>query len=67
MASSIRIGGPDYKIKGYKSYQQGIAKKVAKKAKAREKKLDRYIESDERVEKPGRLWQMNWSSTKRSI
>ena len=58
MASSIRIGGPDYKIKGYKSYQQGIAKKVAKKAKAREKKLDRYIESDERVEKPGRLWQM---------
>ena len=58
MASSIRIGGPDYKIKGYKSYQQGIAKKVAKKAKAREKKLDRYIESDERVEKPGRAWQM---------
>jgi ATPase subunit of ABC transporter with duplicated ATPase domains len=26
-ASSIRKGGPDYKIKGYKSYQQGIAKK----------------------------------------
>jgi ATP-binding cassette subfamily F protein 3 len=25
-ASSIRIGGPDYKIKGFKSYQQGIAK-----------------------------------------
>jgi ATPase subunit of ABC transporter with duplicated ATPase domains len=29
-ASSIRIGGPDMKIKGFKSYQQGIAKKVAK-------------------------------------
>jgi ATP-binding cassette subfamily F protein 3 len=51
-ASSIRIGGPDFKIKGYKSYQQGIAKKVAKKAKAREKKLSRYLESDERIEKP---------------
>ncbi len=55
-ASSIRIGGPDYKIKGYKSYQQGIAKKVAKKAKSREKKLDRFIESDERVDKPRRSW-----------
>jgi len=51
-ASSIRIGGPDMKIKGFKSYQQGIAKKVAKKAKAREKKLEHYLESDERVEKP---------------
>lgn len=58
MASSIRIGGPDYKIKGYKSYQQGIAKKVAKKAKAREKKLERYLESDERVEKPQAAWRM---------
>jgi ATP-binding cassette subfamily F protein 3 len=51
-ASSIRIGGSDYKQKGYKSYQQGIAKKVAKKAKSRQKKLDRYLESDERVDKP---------------
>jgi ATPase subunit of ABC transporter with duplicated ATPase domains len=51
-ARSIRIGGPDFKIKGYKSYQQGIAKKVAQKAKAREKKLERYIKSDERIEKP---------------
>lgn len=57
-ASSIRIGGPDYKLKGYKSYQQGIAKKVAKKAKSREKKLERYVESDERVEKPHNDWQM---------
>ena len=51
-ASSVRIGGSDMKIKGFKSYQQGIAKKVAKKAKSREKKLDRYLESDERVERP---------------
>lgn len=58
MASSIRIGGPEYKQKGFKSYQQGIAKKVARKAKAREKKLERYIDSDERVEKPQRAWQM---------
>lgn len=35
-----------------------IAKKVAKKAKAREKKLERYLESQERVEKPKRTWQM---------
>ncbi len=34
------------------------AKKVAKKAKSREKKLDRYLESDERVEKPTRVWDM---------
>lgn len=55
-ASSIRIGGSDYKQKGYKSYQQGIAKKVAKKAKSRQKKLDRYLESDERVDKPRPDW-----------
>lgn len=35
-----------------------IAKKVAKKAQSREKKLERYLESDERVEKPQRSWQM---------
>jgi ATP-binding cassette subfamily F protein 3 len=35
-----------------------IAKKVAKKALSREKKLDRYIESDERVERPKSSWQM---------
>jgi ATP-binding cassette subfamily F protein 3 len=57
-ASSIRIGGPDYKIKGYKSYQQGIAKKVAKKAKSREKKLERYLESNERIEKPRHAMQI---------
>lgn len=35
-----------------------IAKKVAKKALSREKKLERYLESDERVEKPKPSWQM---------
>ncbi len=43
------------------SGQPGVrryAKKVAKKALSREKKLDRYIESDERVEKPKSSWQM---------
>jgi ATP-binding cassette subfamily F protein 3 len=34
------------------------AKNVAKKAKTREKKLDRYLTSDERVEKPKQGWQM---------
>ena len=57
-ASSIRIGGGVMKLKGYKDYQQGIAKKVARKAKARETKLERYLDSDERVEKPTRSWQM---------
>lgn len=57
-ASSIRIGGPDFKIKGYKTYQQSIAKKVAKKAGAREKKLERYLEDEARVEKPQRSWVM---------
>jgi ATP-binding cassette subfamily F protein 3 len=57
-ASSIRIGGPEYKQKGFKDYQRSIAKKVAKKAKAREKKLERFLESDERVERPRSSWQM---------
>ena len=35
-----------------------IAKKVAKKALSREKKLERYLESDERVEQPNESWQM---------
>jgi ATP-binding cassette subfamily F protein 3 len=34
------------------------AKGVAKKAKSREKKLDRFLDSDERVEKPKQGWQM---------
>jgi ATP-binding cassette subfamily F protein 3 len=35
-----------------------IAKKVARKALSREKKLDRYLESDERVEQVRESWQM---------
>ena len=35
-----------------------IAKKVAKKAKSREKRLKRYINSEDRVEKPAQTWQM---------
>ena len=34
------------------------AKKVARKAVSREKKLERFVESDERVEKPKADWQM---------
>lgn len=40
-----------------------IAKKVAKKAKAREKKLERYLKSGERVEKPRVSWQMKLEFT----
>jgi ATP-binding cassette subfamily F protein 3 len=57
-ASSIRIGGPDYKVKGYKTYKQSIAKGTAKKAKSREKKLERFLESDELVERPRSSWQI---------
>jgi len=35
-----------------------IAKKVARKAASREKKLERYVADDERVERPERSWQM---------
>ena len=35
-----------------------FAKKVTKKAKSRQKKLEHYLESDERVEKPKTAWQM---------
>ena len=43
------------------SRQPGVrryAKKVAKKAKSREKKLERYLNSDERIEKPKQSWQI---------
>ncbi len=57
-ASSVKRGGPLMKQKGFKDYTQSIAKGVAKKAKSREKKLERYVESDERVEKPRLSWQI---------
>jgi ATP-binding cassette subfamily F protein 3 len=34
------------------------AKKVARKAKSREKKLERYLSSNDRIEKPQQTWQM---------
>ncbi|MFL5803700.1 MAG: ABC-F family ATP-binding cassette domain-containing protein, partial [Roseiflexaceae bacterium] len=37
---------------------KGGSKKVARKARARERKLDRYLESDERVEKPRSQWNL---------
>ena len=48
--SSVSIGGRD--IKQSKDFYRRLAKKVAKKAKSREKKLDRYLDSDDRLEKP---------------
>ncbi len=38
--------------------ERRYAKKIAKMAKSKEKRLGRYVESDERVEKPGLSWQM---------
>jgi ATP-binding cassette, subfamily F, member 3 len=49
---SARIGGHEMRGKGVKDHLRGRAVKVARKAKAREKRLERYIDSDERVEKP---------------
>lgn len=40
------------------------AKKVAKKGKSREKKLERYLDSEERLEKPDRSWQMKLEFTR---
>lgn len=51
-SSSVRIGGPEMKLSGAKDHVRGIAKKVARKAKARENRLERYLGSDERVKKP---------------
>jgi ATP-binding cassette, subfamily F, member 3 len=54
LVKSVRLGG----IKTGKDHYLRLAKKVAKKAKSREKKLDRYLDSDERVQKPLRSWQI---------
>jgi ATP-binding cassette subfamily F protein 3 len=40
------------------SAMRRYAKKVAKKAKAEEKRLERYLESEERVEKPDQSWRL---------
>ncbi len=41
------------------------AKKVAKKAKSRERKLERYLEGEDRVERPGQSWRMkvDWEAS----
>ncbi len=57
-ASSARIGGGIMKLKGAKDYQQSLAKGVAQKAKSREKKLERFLEDEDRVDKPRRLRNM---------
>ncbi len=57
-ASSARIGGGIMKLKGAKDYQQSLAKGVAQKAKSREKKLARYLEDEDRVDKPRRMRNM---------
>jgi len=44
-----------------------IAKKVAAKAKSREKKLSRYLDSDERVGKPKPSWQMKLEFTQEEL
>ncbi|HET92252.1 MAG TPA: ABC-F family ATP-binding cassette domain-containing protein [Chloroflexi bacterium] len=38
--------------------QRRLAKKVARKAKAKEKRLERFLERDDLVEKPSRSWHM---------
>ena len=47
---SVYIGGRE--TKNSKDFYRRIAKKVAKKAKSREKKLERYLDSGERIDKP---------------
>ncbi len=39
-------------------YFRGRAKKVARKAKSRERRLERYLDSEDRLEKPRQRWQM---------
>jgi ATP-binding cassette subfamily F protein 3 len=48
----------DHDMKYVTGGSSAIAGKLARAAKARERKLDRYLESDERVEKPRRRWGM---------
>ncbi len=39
-------------------YLRGRAKKVARKAKSRQHRLEQYVDSDDRVERPQKRWQM---------
>ena len=56
---SARIGGHEMKGKGVKDHLRSMAVKVAKKAKSREKKLERFVEDEERVERPQSEWQIH--------
>ena len=49
---------PDSPDDKYFLSQKGGSKKVAAKAKSRERKLERYLAADERVERPGQRWGM---------
>ena len=53
-ATSVRKGGGIMALKGYKDYKRSMAKGVARKAGARTRKLERYLDSEERVDKPKR-------------
>jgi ATP-binding cassette subfamily F protein 3 len=50
LMSSTRLSGREFR--NSKDFYKGLAKKVAKKAKSREKRLEQYVDSDDRVEKP---------------
>ncbi|NOK59744.1 MAG: hypothetical protein GFH27_549285n268 [Chloroflexi bacterium AL-W] len=58
-----RLKGQALRVEGNTTPSQPnirrLAKKVARKARSRERKLERYLESDERVEKPRQTWGLN--------
>ncbi len=58
-STSVRKGGERMAQSGFKDFVRSKAKATAKVAKAREVKLNRFLDADERVEKPTRSWQMN--------
>ncbi len=58
-STSVRKGGERMAQSGFKDFVRGKAKATAKVAKAREAKLNRYLDAEDRVEKPARSWQMN--------
>lgn len=45
-------------LKGYKDYKRSMAKGVPKKSKARARKLERFLDDEDRVEKPKRMRDM---------
>ncbi len=57
-----RIKGDAQKVqagpKRGRDYYGGVSSKLAKQAKSRERKLERYLQSEERVEKPQQHWEL---------